>query len=223
MAPPREQPGDDDRDHEDATVEQLLDEGLRTVQLEPGDARCPAEQSRARVASLPEMAGPGGQPIVEPWAHAPRFSYLLKQVERAGRGALDRVARHHSITAAQYTALSVLARHPGMSSAQLGRRSFASPQSANELVVALERRKLVVRRASAVNRRVLGIYLTPAGGEVLEACDAEVAAMELRMLRLLDPDERELMRDLLERCLYGLLHEPGPRPADPPVAPTALR
>jgi DNA-binding MarR family transcriptional regulator len=169
------------------------------------------------------MAGLGGQPVDEPLGQEPRFSYLLKQVERAGRGALDRVARHHSITAAQYTALSVLARHPGMSSAQLGRRSFASPQSANELVVALERRRLVTRRASTANRRILGIYLTPFGGEVLAACDAEVAAMELRMLRLLDPAERELMRDLLERCLHGLLHEPGPRPADPPSPEPAWR
>ena len=164
------------------------------------------------------MAGPGGQPIIEPWERAPRFSYLLKQVERAGRGALDHVSRHHDITAAQYTALSVLARQPGMSSAQLGRRSFASPQAANELVVALERRRLVTRQCSPSNRRVLGIYLTPAGSEVLAACDAEVAAMEHRMLRLLDPGERDQLRELLERCLYSLLHEPGPRPAGaPPV------
>lgn len=160
--------------------------------------------------------------MIEPWERGPRFSYLLKQVERAGRGALDRVARHHGITAAQYTALSVLARHPGMSSAQLGRRSFASPQSANELVVALERRRLVTRRASPANRRVLGIYLTPAGHEVLASCDAEVATVEGQMLRLLDPEERDLLRDLLERCLYGLLHEPGPRPASPPGTAPAL-
>lgn len=147
----------------------------------------------------------------EPWDNTPRFSYLLKQVERAGRGALDRIARRHDITAAQYTALSVLARHPGMSSAQLGRRSFASAQSANELVVALERRNLVDREATAGNRRVLGIHLTPTGRAVLAACDAEVAAMEEQMLRLLDAEERRVMRDLLERCLRGLLQGVRPR------------
>lgn len=152
-----------------------------------------------------------GLPASEPWEGAPRLSYLLKQVERAGRGALDKVSRHHGITAAQYTALSVLARHPGMSSAQLGRRSFASPQSANELVVALERRRLVSREARTSNRRVLGISLTPAGSAVLAACDAEVAAVEDRMLRLLDPAERRAMRDLLERCLHGLVADLGPQ------------
>lgn len=162
------------------------------------------------------MAGLGGMPMSEARADAPRLIYVLKQVERAGRGALDRTVRHHGITAAQYTALSVLASHPGMSSAQLGRRSFASAQAANELVVALERRHLVAREATSTNRRVLGIHLTASGRQVLAACDREVAAMEDRMLRLLEPADRQALRYLLERCLHGLLH--GPEPLASPSA-----
>jgi DNA-binding MarR family transcriptional regulator len=154
------------------------------------------------------MADAGGMPASETERGGPRLIYVLKQVERAGRGALDRAVRRHGITAAQYTALSVLASHPGMSSAQLGRRSFASPQAANELVVALERRHLVAREASSTNRRVLGIHLTTSGRQVLAACDREVGAVEARMLRHLDADEQALLRDLLERCLHGLLHGP---------------
>lgn len=148
---------------------------------------------------------PSTNPAVQPLAATPRFSYLLKQVERAGRAELDRVTRHHGITAAQYTALSVLARHPGMSSAQLGRRSFATAQSANEIVAALAKRSLIARKVDPANRRILGIYLTPSGLSVLHACDAEVALMEARMLRLLSSSEVRTIRVLLERCLKGLV------------------
>jgi len=150
-------------------------------------------------------------------ASTPRFSYLLKQVERAGRAQLDKVSRHHGITAAQYTALSVLARHPGMSSAQLGRRSFASAQSANEIVSALLSRHLIARQVDPSNRRVLGIYLTASGKAVLEACDAEVDAMEERILEQLTPAERNLIRSLLARCLDAMVELPTPAPGAAPL------
>lgn len=158
------------------------------------------------------MAGFGGMPADEVHGDEPRLIYVLKQVERAGRGALDRAVRRQGITAAQYTALSVLARHPGMSSAQLGRRSFASAQSANEIVTALVSRRLIARQVDPSNRRVLSIYLTPTGRAVLEACDAEVELMEDKMLSLLSPAERHSARLLLERCLQGLIEDlAGPR------------
>jgi len=67
----------------------------------------------------------------------PRVSYLVKELERALRTRIDEVLQPLALTAVQYTALSVLSLHAGMSSAQLARRSFVSPQAANEMVGAL--------------------------------------------------------------------------------------
>ena len=47
--------------------------------------------------------------------------YLIKQVELAIRQQLDEVASAEDLTALQYTALTVLERHPGMTSAALPR------------------------------------------------------------------------------------------------------
>src|SRR5207244_1788274 len=101
----------------------------------------------------------------------PRATYLIKQLEWAVRANLDEIMRTFNITTLQYTALSVLSRHPGMSAAQLARRSFVSSQAANEMVSALERKGLVERGVDETNRRALKVFLTDAGADVLARCD----------------------------------------------------
>jgi len=70
----------------------------------------------------------------------PTLMYVIKQVELASRARLDELFRPIGLTALQYTALTVLARHPGMSSSQLARNSFVTTQSMADMVAALEAR-----------------------------------------------------------------------------------
>jgi DNA-binding MarR family transcriptional regulator len=132
--------------------------------------------------------------------HAPpRASYLIKQLERALRARIDAIVQPLGLTAVQYTALSVLARHPGMSSAQLARRSFVSAQAANELVSALERRGLIRRRSDREGGRALGIHLTAPGEKALARCDADVDLLEAELFRGVGKkDEARFMRMLRE-------------------------
>jgi DNA-binding MarR family transcriptional regulator len=144
-------------------------------------------------------------------AHAPaRLTYLVKQVELAVRGEINRAVRRFDLTALQYTALSVLARHAGLSSAQLARRSFVTPQAANEIVALLEQRGLIERAEDPQNRRILRTSLTPLGEKVLRACDEEVDAIESRMTSALSPAEAEGVRAALSSMLHELV--PGHRP-----------
>jgi DNA-binding MarR family transcriptional regulator len=129
------------------------------------------------------------------------ITYLVERLERAVRQSTDRVVRRHGLTTPQFTALSILARHPGMSSAQLARRSFVTPQAANELVAALERKGLVRRRADASNLRVLEMHLTEGGELTLEQCSHGVLDLEQRMLAGLTPEAGAQLRSLLESCL----------------------
>jgi DNA-binding MarR family transcriptional regulator len=71
-------------------------------------------------------------------APPPRTTYLVKQLELAIRAGMDAIVGEFGVTALQYTALSVLARHPGLSAAQMAQRSFVSPQAGNEMVKVLE-------------------------------------------------------------------------------------
>ena len=65
--------------------------------------------------------------------------YLIKQVELAVRQALDDVVATADLTTLQYTALTVLERHPGITSAELARNSFVRAQSMAEMVTFLAR------------------------------------------------------------------------------------
>jgi DNA-binding MarR family transcriptional regulator len=127
----------------------------------------------------------------------PRTAYLLKQVELAFRARLDTAVRPHGLTAVQYTALAELRRHPGLSSAQLARRSFVSAQAMQELVARLEQQGLVRRVPAEHNRRVLRTSLTERGEAILRESDREVDEIERDMLADLDPEQVRALRDAL--------------------------
>jgi DNA-binding MarR family transcriptional regulator len=139
-------------------------------------------------------------------------TYLVKQLELAIRKNIDGSIRRYGLTTPQYTALTVLARHPGLSSAQLARRSFVTPQAANEMVAALERKGLIERHADARNHRVLEMFLTEVGGRTLELCGTAVLELEGRMMASLPLDEAARFRRSLQACLAAVCEPPAMEP-----------
>jgi DNA-binding MarR family transcriptional regulator len=133
-----------------------------------------------------------------------RISYLVKRLEQAIRQQLDELLRDFDLTAPQYTALSVLRVQHGLSSADLARRSFVSPQSMNEMLTTLERKGLVARAPSPHDRRVLHAELTPKALKVLTTCDHVVDDLEARMLSNLDTRARDAMRKALTASVNAL-------------------
>ncbi|MCW8378703.1 MarR family winged helix-turn-helix transcriptional regulator [Streptomyces justiciae] len=129
-----------------------------------------------------------------------RVTYLVKQVERGVRTALDRAVREFGLTTPQYAALSVLARRGGLSSAQLARRAFVTPQAMNQIVGQLEAEGLIAREPDPANWRILRASLTREGERRLAACDAVVDDIENRMLHALDPEAVEQLREALLIC-----------------------
>src|SRR5215211_3132975 len=142
---------------------------------------------------------------------SPTLLYLVSRADRVVRRAVDEVARARGLSVNQYTTLSVLDRRSGLSNAQLARRSLVSPQSANEVLLTLERRGLVRRRAHPDHGRILQTRLTAKGRRLLAACDAGVREVEARMVGDLSPGEQAALRHGLlsgVRALHGGLdHE----------------
>ena len=134
----------------------------------------------------------------------PSLLYAVKQVELIVRARLDELLRDSGVTALQYTALTVLAARDGLTSAELARNSFVTPQAMADLVTALERGELIVRHRNPHNRRQLRISLTPAGHDLLARYAAPVAAIEERMVHDLDDDERERFRGYLNAARASL-------------------
>ncbi len=129
--------------------------------------------------------------------NGPTLLYLVKQVELAVRSQLDDVVAEHGLTTTQYTALTVLERHPGMTAAALARHSFVRAQTIAGLVGALIDRDLIERQPDPDSRRQYLILLTPAGREALATLRAPVAAIEQRLTATMSPEAVEQLRDAL--------------------------
>ena len=134
----------------------------------------------------------------------PSLLYMVKQLELAVRARLDDILKDAGITALQYTALTVLDHHDGLSPAQLARDSFVTPQSTADLVANLERRNLVRRDRNPANRRELVVTLTASGRRLLARYAEAVAALEQDMTSGLDPDDAETFRSCLGTCRVAL-------------------
>ena len=74
----------------------------------------------------------------------------------------------------------------------------------NEVLLGLEERGLVRRRAHPDHGRILQARLTPKGLKVLAVCEAEVDAVEQRMVADLSDEERRLLRTALLHCVHSL-------------------
>ena len=102
----------------------------------------------------------------------PTLLYLMKQVELAVRAELDDLTRPVGLTALQYTALTVLERHPDLTAAHLARHSFVTSQSMGDMVTALLDRGLIERHRDLADQRRLVIALTPEGRRLLDTAAA---------------------------------------------------
>lgn len=135
---------------------------------------------------------------------APSLLYAVKQVELAVRAHLDELLRPHGLTTSTYTALTVLQRREGRTTAELARMSFVTPQAMSDIVTALERRELITRSTDPSHGRRRLIGLTPAGRARLVEVADEVAALEARMVAGLGDHERAALRDHLNSCRAAL-------------------
>jgi DNA-binding MarR family transcriptional regulator len=150
---------------------------------------------------------PGGRPGPARPAEATML-YLQKQVELAVRSHLDELLKPAEITALQYTALTVLERHPNLTSAQLARNSFVTTQSMADMVTTLTARGLIERHRDPADRRRLVISLTADGSALIRRYRGKVKDLERRMLSGLTDQQAEDLRRYLYACRVALSDEP---------------
>ena len=119
--------------------------------------------------------------------------YVIGRVDHGIRREMRRRLTDQRLSVQQYTALSVLRSRPGLSNAQLARRSLVTPQSMIEILSQLERRGLVRRDVDPSHGRILRTELTPAGHELLVAVDPAMASMQAQMLADVPEADRAIL------------------------------
>jgi len=124
---------------------------------------------------------------------ADRVGYELKKAQHALRLGIDEELRELGVTTPQYAAMSVLAEEPGLSNAQLARRSFVTPQTMNQILARLGASGMVERRAHAEHGRVFQ-----------RLCHRRVFAVEEQMVSALSDAERLRLIRALRGCAEAL-------------------
>ena len=115
--------------------------------------------------------------------------YLLRQAWRTLESAMEVALRPHRLTPPQYGVLSVLAREPGASGADLARAVHTTPQAMNGVLATLEREALIERRPHPTHGRILQATLTSEGRRRLEAANPSIRALHRTIERDLTPDQ----------------------------------
>ena|SRR5205809_492453 len=107
-----------------------------------------------------------------------RSGFLLRQAQRRFHGAMETALRAQGLSAPQYGVLSVLAREPGASGADLARATNITPQAINGLLATLESEGLIERNPHPTHGRILQVDLTSEGRRRLEAAHPAVRGLE---------------------------------------------
>ena len=136
---------------------------------------------------------------------APGVSYALARLhQRVLAGISERVGPY-GLTTLQFTTLSILSRHGApLSTSQLARRAFMTPQSMSEVTHALERKGLIKRNPHPNHRRTLPAALTAKGRRVLAECDTAVAEFEDAMLEGFSEKDRAALLDMVKAAVRNL-------------------
>ena len=137
-----------------------------------------------------------------------RVGYLIKRAQTVLHDTMADALGSHDLTVTQFAVLTALDEEPGLSNADLARRTFVTPQSMHAVLHELERLQLVVRRPHPQHRRVLQAALTEAGRRTLRSAADAVNAVEEQMLRELSDRARSRLASALSSCIDALTETP---------------
>jgi DNA-binding MarR family transcriptional regulator len=111
------------------------------------------------------------------------------------------------VTSTQFSALATVQRLGSPTLGELATSEQVRPPSMTKIVVGLEAAGLVSRRVDVDDRRVARVMLTAEGRRVLQRSRSLRTAYLARRLRVLSPEERRALGDLV-RLFERLVEEP---------------
>ena len=134
----------------------------------------------------------------------PSPGYLVKYAQSLLHLRMEEALRPLDLTVSHYSCLFRLRIEPGISAADLARRTFVTRQSMNAMLQQLIDRGLVARPTQADTGRALPAVLTAAGEKALDAAQTLVTDVERRMLARLSPTETATLARGLAACIDSL-------------------
>lgn len=110
------------------------------------------------------------------------------------------------LTPVQFAALDAIARHPDIDQVTLSGLIALDRTTATGVIDRLERKGLVARTVSSVDRRARTLEITEEGRETLATITPAVEATQQALLSGLDPVEATHLLALLSKAIEALNH-----------------
>ncbi len=101
-----------------------------------------------------------------------------------------------------FSVLSLIAHNPGATSRQLCSTLDILPPNLVSLIAAMDSRGLIERRPHPHDGRAIGLYLTPAGDELIREAEQTVMQLEADASARLTSRERETLIRLLQKMYH---------------------
>jgi DNA-binding MarR family transcriptional regulator len=134
--------------------------------------------------------------------HNPGF--LVGRLSRRISAEVDRRMREHGLTFAQAAVMSRLWWQDGLTQSQLQEQVGVDGSTLTGLLQRMTRQGLVRRRRNRADGRVMLVYLTPRGRDLLPLLNPEAEAANERLFQGFAPAERATFLDLMHRALRNM-------------------
>jgi DNA-binding MarR family transcriptional regulator len=139
--------------------------------------------------------------------------YLIRKLMQAGAHYTKELNKKHNVSAPQVACLLALLEDGPMALTQLARKIMVNSSTLTGIIDRLEKKGLVARSRTSVDRRVITIELTDAGRRLAENAPPPIQMKIVEGLKKLEQEEREQIIQALSK-LAGMIdsQDLGPAP-----------
>ncbi|MDP6568588.1 MAG: MarR family transcriptional regulator [Candidatus Marinimicrobia bacterium] len=127
--------------------------------------------------------------------------FLVVRTARTMKKALDAKLSEYGLTTSQLTVLNALAKEDGLSLSVVGKRVYLDKPAITGLADRLEKDNFVERRRTSTDRRVIQLFLTNKGSNLLQELDEIATKVDQQLVSVLAPKELTEFRNLLN-CIW---------------------
>ena len=126
-------------------------------------------------------------------------SYYLVRISKVIGNDFARKSRQLGLTVAALQALSMLAEHADMTVGELSDAALIEQPTLTKILNRLESDKLIRRKVSRRDKRIVHVHITRAGREIIPKMAVIIESIESRLLDGLSATEIETASKLLSR------------------------
>ncbi|AIJ49014.1 MarR family winged helix-turn-helix transcriptional regulator [Comamonas testosteroni] len=168
----------------------------------------PARSSRSREAeaagSVPENESSGAVEVfavdrVDASFLESLLGYNARRASLSLVGVFMRCMERFDLKIVEFSVLSLVGSNPGITSRQLCQQLAVLPPNMVGMIDVLGKRGFLERRPHPRDGRATGLYLTAAGGELVDTAEPELKSSEARSIAHLSATEQAQLMELLQK------------------------